>query len=251
MNSTAVKAVFFDLDDTLCGYWDAAKAGLKITFSEVDIPGVTPDQLMEAWVKEFRLFCPHLSELGWKQRYLKEGETTRTELMRRALMHLEIQDLGLATKLSDVYGKERNRALNLFPDAVTLLNHFRERYPLGIMTNGPADIQRLELQTLGIENQFQFFLIEGELGFGKPDERVFELAEQQAKGSGQEILMIGNSFAHDILPAIQRGWQTVWVRRPSDVPPSAGKESQPEPVRIECPQPDRIVSSFDEIITEF
>ena len=29
-----VRAVFFDLDDTLCGYWDACKIALRETFAE-------------------------------------------------------------------------------------------------------------------------------------------------------------------------------------------------------------------------
>lgn len=247
MISPAVKAVFFDLDDTLCAYWDAAKHGLRATFESANIPNVSPEQLMEAWVIEFRQFCPHLAAQGWKDRYLQHGETTRTELMRRTLSLVGMESIPIAAKLSETYGAERNNALQLFPDAAHLLDRLQGHVPLGIMTNGPADIQRQELQTLGIESQFQCFLIEGELGFGKPDPLVFDRAEQFAGASGSEIVMIGNSFAHDIIPAIERGWQTAWVRRPSDVPPSAKKESSPEPIPTEGPEPTLIVGSLDEI----
>ncbi len=242
-----IKTIFFDLDDTLCAYWDAAKWGLRQTFSEVEIEGIKPIQMMKAWATEFQLFCPHLTSQGWKEQYLVKGESTRTELMRRTLRHLGIVDENLAVSLSEIYFKNRSTALRLFPDARAILDSLKGQIPLGVMTNGPADIQRHELQHLEIEEYFDFVLIEGELGFGKPEERVFAKAEDLSGTSGSQILMVGNSFAHDIVPAMSHQWTTAWIRRPSDVPPSAKEGVGPEPIPTSGPLPNLIVKSLDQV----
>lgn len=241
------KAVFFDLDDTLCTYWDAAKTGLKTTFTELTPAPHTPKDLMHAWVLEFRLFCPHLAEQDWREKYWEHGETTRTELMRRALRRLDAFNEDLAQELSARYFEVRQASLVLFPDAQRILDRLVGKYPLGLITNGPGDIQRLELARLGLEDKFQYVFIEGELKFGKPDPRVFQLAESQSGCLAADILFIGNSLSHDIRPAAACGWKTAWVRRPSDVPPSANDDSQQEPIPTEGIMPDAIIESLDQL----
>jgi putative hydrolase of the HAD superfamily len=58
------------------------------------------------------------------------------------------------------------------------------------------------------------------------------------------MLFVGNSYGHDVRPAIEVGWKTVWVRRPSDVPPSAGKAATPEEPPKDAPAPNAIVSDL-------
>ena len=121
------------------------------------------------------------------------------------------------------------------------------RYPLGLITNGPADIQNQEVDTLGIRSYFDNIYIEGEMRVGKPHQEVFERAALAVHCTPNELLMVGNSFGHDITPAMEFGWATVWIRRDSDVPPSS-KSGLPEPVPTEGPMPTMIVSSLIEML---
>lgn len=246
MIEIVAKAICFDLDDTLCTYWDAAKAGLRATFQALAPEGFTSDAMLSAWAAEFKEFCPHLKASGWRERYWDHGGSTRTELMRRTLVRLGIESGSLADDLSQQYFEERQRALVLFPDAERLLDRLGEAFPLGLITNGPADIQRAEMERLGLASRFQAVMIEGELKFGKPEPRVFRLAEERLGTGPGDLVFIGNSFSHDILPAIACGWKTVWVRRSSDVPPSATGDAVPEPIPTSGPMPTAIVNSFDE-----
>jgi putative hydrolase of the HAD superfamily len=246
---SAVRAVFFDLDDTLCGYWDACKAGLRTTFERVPFEGKTTSEMVEIWAEEFRDFCPTIKELGWYEDYLISGEPTRTETMRRTLLRLGMEDPVLAKRLGDVYQEERNRALVLFPGAERTLQKLRPIYPLGLITNGPADIQRQEIQTLGIGHYFQTVLIEGEMGEGKPRLSVFRRAETEVGCNPEQILFVGNSYGHDIKPAIQAGWRTVWIRRASDVPPSTqGTNPSPEERPEGDPSPDAEILEVPDLL---
>ncbi len=233
-----VKSVIFDLDDTLCGYWDASKAGLRKTFELHRPEGKSVEEMILAWANVFRKFAPTLKKTGWYETYLAEGEPTRTEQMRLTLESLGISDLSLAELLSRSYMEERDRNLNLFDDAIEVLDWLHSRVPLGLMTNGPADIQRQEIATLGIGHYFGIVLIEGEVKIGKPHEEPFKRALEFAQAKPEEMVMVGNSYGHDIRPAIMYGWQSAWIRRPSDVPPSSpGHVPKPEERPADGPEP--------------
>jgi putative hydrolase of the HAD superfamily len=241
---TGIKAIYFDLDDTLCGYWDASKIGLRQAFAEHGPDGYTPEEMVQAWATAFREFAPSLKKTGWYAGYLLKGEPTRTEQMRRTLAVLNIVDEEMATKLSQRYMELRDANLRLFSDAIEVLDDLKARYPLGLITNGPADIQRQEIATLGIEHYFNHFFIEGEMGEGKPKPAVFARATAAMGVEPHEILMVGNSFAHDVTAALDYGWHAVWIRRASDVPPSA---THPETPPEGAPIPDAIVGSLSEL----
>lgn len=239
-----VRAVFFDLDDTLCAYWDAAKAGLRAAFEAEPVPGYELEEALKVWAREFRRYAEELKTSHWYEIYLTEGSTTRAELMRQALEAMGVTDPELAWRLSEVYGRERDARLELFPDARNVLRALSGTFHLGLITNGPADIQRQEIATLNIGSYFETVLIEGEMGLGKPHAAVFAKAEEACRAKGDEVLFVGNSYAHDIAPALRAGWRTVWIRRESDVPPSADT-----PRREEMPEgaihPDAILETLE------
>ena len=241
---STVEAIYFDLDDTLCAYWDASKAALRTAFEKHGPDGHTPEEMVGHWATVFRRFSPTIKGSDWYKNYLKNGEPTRVEQMRMTLAEVGNEDLGRARELSSCYANERDRNLKLFPEAADVLEWASNRFPLGLITNGPADVQRQEIATLRIEPFFNQILIEGEMGEGKPLERVFRRAEEFVKKSPEQMLFVGNSYGHDILPAIDVGWRTVWVRRPSDVPPSAGKAATPETIPHDAPPPNAIVSDL-------
>ena len=230
-----VQAVFFDLDDTLCAYWEAARIGLRRAFEHHGPAGYTAEEMIHFWGIAFREFAPSLKKTDWYARYLVDGGSTRLEQMRRTLVHANCGDLHLAQKLADAYAEERDAHLRLFDDAVSTLTTLKAKYPLGLITNGPADVQRQEISTLGIVRFFDHVFIEGEMGIGKPEPEVFRRAEAAVGLAPDQILFVGNSYGHDIQPAIENRWRSAWVRRPSDLPPST---SLPEHKPEGAPEPD-------------
>ncbi len=243
-----LRAVFFDLDDTLCGYWDASKAGLRQAFVDHGPSGYTVDELVEHWATAFREFSPTLKKTGWYETYLKMGEPTRTEQMRLTLARIGQENPELAASLSEAYGRHRDGNLALFPDAIEILEWLKPKVKMGLITNGPADIQRQEIATLGIEKYFPHIYIEGEMGRGKPHMEVFRRVEAEVGVSGKEMLFVGNSYAHDVRAALEAGWHAIWIRRPSDVPPSAnGVTAKPEERPVDGPEPDAIITNLSQL----
>jgi putative hydrolase of the HAD superfamily len=241
-----IRAVYFDLDDTLCAYWDASKVGLRAAFDAHPVPSVTTEEMVRHWAASFRDFAPTLKQTGWYEGYLKSGAPTRFEQMRLTLQRVGIEDKAHAQNLSAFYMNARDKALALFPDALDLLEYLAAKYPMGLITNGPADIQRQEVITLNLEVFFKHIFIEGEVGEGKPLQSVFRRAEQAVGCQPHEIVYIGNSYDHDMAPAIAAGWRTVWIRRASDVPPSADLDKDPKPKEkpAGAPDPDAVVDNL-------
>ena len=242
-----IKAIYFDLDDTLCAYWNAAKIGLRRAFEDHPEHGQSVERLLEEWAIQFSAFVETIGKTHWYEKYRLSGEITRVELMRRMLEGVGVYNDELAYRISNTYYVERHAALELFPEAMEVLEKLHGNYPLGLITNGPADIQRQEIQSLNIGKFFDHVFVEGEVGFGKPDERIFKMAEESVGCSGSSILFVGNSYKHDILPAQQFGWKTVWVRRESDVAPSS-RTGKPEELPEGAAPPDLIIEDLRELL---
>jgi putative hydrolase of the HAD superfamily len=243
-----VKAIYFDLDDTLCGYWLASKAGLRATFDQHPVPAYTTNDMISAWGKTFRDFSPELKEKTQLfHEYLSSGTVTRTHQMALTLLSLGIDDNELAKRLSQSYMVERDRNLKLFPDAVEVLEKLHGKYPLGLITNGPADIQNQEVDTLRLRDLMDNIFIEGEMRIGKPHQVVFDQAAEAVKCMADQILMVGNSYGHDIKPAIEYGWVTAWIRRDTDVPISSNS-GKPEEKPAGEPEPDITINDLTELL---
>jgi putative hydrolase of the HAD superfamily len=210
--------------------------------------------MLEHWAAAFREFIPEIKTERWYPLYLKSGEVTRTEQIRRTLLRIGIEDDTLAASISKRYMELRDQHLTLFPDAKEVLDALKPKYPLGLITNGPADIQRMEVAKLGIESYFDNIFIEGEMLVGKPAPEVFARAARAVNLPPENIMFVGNSYDHDVRPAIAAGWTAVWIRRPSDVPPSTRSNwSRQEPNLLEelppnSPHPHFTITELSELL---
>lgn len=243
-----VKVIFFDLDDTLCGYWAAAEIGLKRAFECHSGHGRTVDQMKRYWAEEFRQFGQEIGGTNWYAQYCRSGAGTRVELMRRVLERIGVFDRELAVDISMTYAVERQAALELFPDALATLDALHGRYEMGLITNGPADVQREEIEKLQIGSYFGHILIEGEMLMGKPNPGVMRKAQDVAGVAPKEILMVGNSFRHDIQPSQRAGWRTAWIRRQSDVAPSS-RSGKPEGLPPGAVPPDMEIQCLTDLLS--
>lgn len=210
-----VRAVGFDLDDTLCVYMPAAVQARRMMMERYLMPqtGLPIETLDQHYKRAFQTVLEELHSERWYPLYLREGHATRTETFRRLLANLNMEVDGLAERISAEYAALREQLLHLHEETLEVLHALRERYPLFVITNGPAYEQRRELQVLGLEGLFDLVAIEGEVGVGKPHAPIFEWVQHQLGLPSEQILFVGNSWAHDILGARGVGWHAAWVNR--------------------------------------
>ncbi|MEK1908041.1 MAG: HAD family hydrolase [Pseudomonas sp.] len=198
----SLRLITFDLDDTL---WDvapvmhSAEATLR-DWLALHATRLGPVPIEHLWAIRSRLLS---ADPGLKHRL--------SELRRRILFHA-LEDAGyahgeaqeLAEQGFQVFLAARHQ-VQLFPEVHPTLEQLAERFILGVITNGNADVRRL-----GLADYFQFALCAEELGIGKPDPKPFLTALQHADVSAAQAVHIGDHPSDDIAGARAAGLRAIW-----------------------------------------
>ena len=79
------------------------------------------------------------------------------------------------------------------------------RYRLGVISNGYADTQRPRLAAAGLTDYFETIVVSGELGWAKPDVRIFAHALAALDVPSAAALYVGDSLSHDLAGALGAG----------------------------------------------
>jgi FMN hydrolase / 5-amino-6-(5-phospho-D-ribitylamino)uracil phosphatase len=104
-----------------------------------------------------------------------------------------------------VFLAERHK-VELYEEALGVLEVLAQRYTLGALTNGNADIYKTDAA-----EYFDFAFLAEDIGASKPHPDMFRAALQQAGVSAGEIVHVGDDPHHDIQGARDMGMHTVWV----------------------------------------
>jgi putative hydrolase of the HAD superfamily len=198
----SIRLITFDLDDTL---WDVApvmhgaEAALRDWLGQ-HAPRLGPVPIEHLWAIRTRLLE---AEPALRHRL--------SELRRRILFHA-LEDAGYpqaeARELAEggfqTFLAARHR-VTLFPEVQPTLEILANRYMLGVLTNGNADVRRL-----GLADYFQFALCAEELGVGKPDPQPFREALKRAGVEADQAVHIGDHPSDDIGGALNAGLRAIW-----------------------------------------
>jgi putative hydrolase of the HAD superfamily len=79
------------------------------------------------------------------------------------------------------------------------------------MTNGTSESQRRKLKRFNIEKYFDYIYIEGEIGYGKPDIKIYKYMLEETKITEENIIMVGDNLIWDIEPAQKLGINAIWI----------------------------------------
>lgn len=124
---------------------------------------------------------------------------------------------GLQRSVETLVAEYRGDFVRAFPpvpdDVVARLRELRsDGWKIAVVTNGGAGVQRAKLDHLGLPPRLDACCISGELGIGKPDPRIFEVAASRCGEDLAEAWMVGDGEA-DILGAYRAGIRSVWLHR--------------------------------------
>jgi putative hydrolase of the HAD superfamily len=158
----------------------------------------------------------------------------RRQIVAMALQQLGIDDNALADAMASKYGALRDERITLIPGAVETIERFRAQgCRTALLTNGAGTAQRAKIARFNLEPLFDAVLVEGELGYGKPDQRIFEAGLRMLHAAAADAWMVGDNLAWDVAPAKALGICAVWV----------DAENRGLPASAPC-EPDRIVRSL-------
>lgn len=202
-------AIFFDLDETLLDTSGCRPPAVEASFHVV--VQKYPKLNLEAWRRASEEVKAEMHDL-WLNSPNSGAELLR-EGSYRIVKKLGIDDRDVALHVSQAYYRTWVSHLKLFPEVKEVLAALRGRFRLGIISNGPSDLQRYKLKLFDLEREFDPIIISGEVGVAKPDPAIFRRALELAKVSPSEALYVGDSPTYDIAGAKGVGMQMVWVNR--------------------------------------
>lgn len=210
-HGTVPRAVFFDLDDTLLNTSGGVEEAWLIAISEVAGPaGAEYQPLRDAIRREATEFWKDEAAAGHWRTKLNDA---RTLVVERSLALVGL-DAALGRPLADRYLEAIMARYTLFDDALATLDLARSRgLQLGLLTNGPADLQRYKVERFDLARLFDVIVIEGEFGRGKPDRAVFDHALATTGTSAEDAWMVGDNLYADIGGARKAGIHAVWIHR--------------------------------------
>lgn len=221
-------AFLFDVDDTL---FDQL-APFRIIF----VKNIKYFQSIS--IEDLYRYC-----LKYTERVLHENKDENVILMDNYIQRIfsAFEQYGIIISKDEAMNIQQDyltslKEIKLLPDVIDTFNYLKERnIDMGIITNGPSEHQRSKIKRLGLKKWINpdYYFISGEIGYAKPDIRIFKQAEKVMSLKPENTYFIGDSFANDVIGAKNAGWKSIWCNR---------RQNNISEIKI---KPDHIISDKD------
>lgn len=109
--------------------------------------------------------------------------------------------------VDDLYGRVKTN----IETSRKVLFELKQAHKLGLVTNFYGNMP-VVLDEFGLSPLFDAVTESAAVGVRKPDPQIFKLAVDSLGAKPEETVVIGDSYANDILPAHETGCRTVWLK---------------------------------------
>jgi YjjG family noncanonical pyrimidine nucleotidase len=201
-----VRAVLFDLDDTLFDHRVCARTALTTLHEAYDALRTRPFEEVE------RLHASFLEELHVR---VTSGELpleqARRERFRRLFTAVGVTASDdVVAEAADTYLGGYRQVRRAVAGAAALLAAVKERSQVGIVSNNLLEEQQGKLRQCGLDRFVDELVVSEETGMSKPDPRIFQIALDRLGRRADEVVMVGDSWAADVIGARAAGIRAIW-----------------------------------------
>jgi HAD superfamily hydrolase (TIGR01549 family) len=143
-----------------------------------------------------------------KQRY-------RARFARRVFERLNVHAAEGAAEhhAADVWAILGPASLNVFPDVVPVVTMLRNAgYPLAVVSNWQCGLRHFCAE-LGLGHAFDHIIVSAEVGYTKPDPKIFHIACDRLGIPFDRVLHVGDTMVDDIEGAHNAGMAALLIRR--------------------------------------
>ena len=191
-----IRAVLFDLDDTLIRYRRSSGRLLRESFDAVGVDPIFP---VTAYYDRFREFA---------------DETDSVAELRRGCFAALCADRGrdpeIGRRVAEVYADERDhREVKWLPGAREALEALGDRYRLGVVTNSPADAAQQKIDAAGVDAYAETVVFAGHHTPAKPAIEPFDRALDALAVDPDRAVHVGDSLRSDVAGANAAGLRSV------------------------------------------
>jgi pyrimidine 5'-nucleotidase len=204
-----VRAVLFDLDDTLFDHDGSARSALEaVRDCHECFTRLTRAELESAHaalVEEL-----HGEVLGGRLNL----DAARLERFRRLYGAAGIAaDAGMAARAAAAYRERYLASRQAVRGAAALLQLVRARARVGVVSNNLREEQEDKLRHCGLAPFVDALVVSGDTGVAKPDPRIFAIALERLGAAAPAAVMLGDSWEADVAGARAAGIRAVWFNR--------------------------------------
>jgi putative hydrolase of the HAD superfamily len=236
------RAILFDMDDTILAVSGSARVvwgRIAEEFAAVLAP-LPPADLVTAIEVQSQLLW---NDTAWNRQWRVRLGAARRHVVASAFAVLAaagkvIPEPDIGDKIADRFTLIRDGELSVFPGAHETLDRLKQLgVLLALVTNGAAEPQRAKVIRFALEERFDHVQIEGEHGFGKPEERAYTHAMKALGVEPGVTWMVGDNLEWEIVAPQRLGIYAIWYDGyATGLPPGC---------RI---RPDRIIRSLPELL---
>ncbi len=224
-----IKALFLDMDETLCDTTKADSAAkldfiiwVKKTYPDLG----SPELLLERYLKG--VYKQVVDEFPEAKSLLPDEYAYRVKLLQTLFFEQGITlNQSSAKEAQDKFDHFRMEAFDFFPGVESLLKNLRKDYTLVVITNGPVFSQYPKLAAVDMQNHVDFIIVGGDEPEEKPAPSIFSKAMSFAHVQPEEALHVGDSLSSDICGANRSGIKSVWISDSTQNINEVHKEHQP------------------------
>lgn len=212
---TLPRAILFDLDDTLLVAFGPSSSQWQRTIASfADRLGGIEAAVVAAAIQvaSAELWADPGRHKHWRHRI----DEARRKIVADAFAALTadghaVPPQAIGDAMADAYNALHDAELAMFPDAHETLDRLKERgVKLALITNGAAAPQRAKVVRFALEHRFDHIQIEGEHGFGKPEERAYTHAMAVLGVAPHETWMVGDNLEWEVVGPQRLGIYAIW-----------------------------------------
>ena len=236
------RAILFDMDDTILAVSGSARTVWRRITEEfaADLAPLSSTDIVTAIEAQSRLLW---NDTAWNREWRVQVREARRQVVASAFAVLAaageaVPRPEIGERMADRFTLIRDDELSVFPGAHETLDRLKQLgVLLALVTNGAAEPQRAKVLRFALEERFDHVQIEGEHGFGKPEERAYTHAMEALGVGPRETWMVGDNLEWDIVAPQRLGIYAIWYDGCATGLPS------------DCPvRPDRIIRSLPELL---
>ena len=222
------RAMLIDMDDTILSAYGRPEIAWHNVAAEfaAEFGPLTSQQVATAVLDSARKFWT-VAGAEWRLKLDEARRITVTGGFAALAAGGHTLSEDLAVRLANRFTAYREEEMFVFPGAHDAIDELKARgVKLALVTNGAAGAQRAKVERFALR-RFDHIQIEGEHGFGKPEERAYGTRSRRS-ASPQETWMIGDNLEWEVVAPQRLGIYAIWL----DVLAKAAPGHPGEPDRI-------------------
>ncbi|KOG34639.1 HAD family hydrolase [Streptomyces resistomycificus] len=203
----SIRAVVWDVDDTLFDYSAADRAGMR--------GHLTAEGLLDGYesLEQAIVRWREITDAQWAR--FSAGENTFQGQRRdrvRVFLGEELSDAE-ADAWFERYIAHYETAWALFPDVLPVLDALATTHRHAVLSNSSIRVQDRKLRVLGVHDRFEAILCAAELGVSKPEAAAFLAACEALSLPPHQVAYVGDHPEIDGQGAADAGLLSVWIDR--------------------------------------